>query len=322
MKQGTGQGTSKHGTPAHGTDVDPRMALPRRSVAGSLAAATSAILVCAVTIGATHDPARAAGADAEPRACAIVLPVEHGDGVAVHWSETGALLLADGRRLVPDGIVLPTRISAAPAVLRAAEAAAATVIEGMRVHPGAERADRHGRLTGDAALAAQGGAAGEDLATALLRAGAGFAEPAGDAACGAERLAAEAEAQQQRRGIWAQPGTILKAADETGLLRRAGLFTLVQGRVRAVGVTRERVYLNFGATWRQDFTVILPKEDFAIILGDSLDPAMLRGTMVRVRGVVRVDGGPAVQLRRTGEILRVAGTETVPPQRPARRNER
>ncbi|MFS8036499.1 hypothetical protein ACI7BZ_05940 [Xanthobacter sp. AM11] len=237
------------------------------------------------------------------------MPVEAGEPLTGAWGQDGSITLSDGRHLVPEGIALPTPLSAEPAALRAAEAAAGAVLDGRFIIPSATRPDRHGRLAAIAALItpATGSPEPEDLATALLRAGSGTARPvAGDGPCRAARLAAEAQAQRETQGIWSHPGIRPSASDEAALAIRAGLFTVTEGRVRDVGVTRDRVFLNFGARWRQDFTVMIATEDFATILGDSLEPAMLRGTLIRVRGVVHEDGGPAITVRRQGEITLLA----------------
>lgn len=239
-----------------------------------------------------------------PKEVACRFPDAEATPLAASLGDDGALELSDGRRLVPEGIALPTSL-ADPAQRRAAQAAAEAVLDGRTLAIGPDRTDRHGRLAAAAALAQTGAA--EDLAVALLRAGAGLARPVpGDAACGAGRLAAEAEARQARRGLWALDDALLAAGDEDALAVRGGLFTVAEGRVREVGMAGGRVFLNFGTRWRQDFTVIIAMEDFATILGDSLDPAALSGRLVRVRGVVREDGGPAMTLRLPGELVLVS----------------
>lgn len=232
--------------------------------------------------------------------------------LAATWSDTGTLVLSDGRRLVPEGIALPSRLAGDPALTRAAERAARSALDNCLVRPGEGRVDRHGRLAAAGGLAcpAQDGSAEEDLATALLRAGAGYAQPTAQAdGCLAQRLAAETQARTARRGIWSEPSAVAPAGDEEAMAIRSGLFTVAEGRVLAAGGTRDRIFLNFGASWRQDFTAMMEREDFATIMGDSLEPAMLRGTLVRVRGVVRAEGGPAITLRRPGEIALLAGSE-------------
>ena len=247
-------------------------------------------------------------------------------GTAARWSDAGALALVDGRSLAPEGIALPTRLSPDPQLLAAAADAVASVLEGCAAAPVSATLDRHGRLAGTARLVcpAAADARREDLATALLRAGAGYATAEGDTVCVAQRLSAEAEARNARRGIWSLATAIAPAGDEKAVEERRGLFSVAEGKVLAVG-GRDRIFLNFGARWKQDFTVMLAREDFATILGDRLDPAILRGALIQVRGVVREEGGPAMAPRRRGEVLRIEGkVESLPDAQalPSRRRER
>lgn len=247
-------------------------------------------------------------------------------GSAARWSDAGALALADGRSLAPEGIALPTRLSPDPQFVTVAADAAASVLEGCAVAPASATLDRHGRLGGTARLVcpAAAEARGEDLAMALVRAGAGYATAEGDAACATQRLSAEAEARSARRGIWSLATAVAPAGDEKAMAERRGLYSVTEGRVLAAG-GRDRIFLNFGASWKQDFTVMLTREDFATILGDRLDPAILRGALIQVRGVVREEGGPAMAPRRRGEVLRIEGkVESLPDAQalPSRRRER
>ncbi|MCL8383627.1 hypothetical protein [Xanthobacter aminoxidans] len=247
-------------------------------------------------------------------------------GSAARWSDAGALALADGRGLAPEGIALPTRLSPDPQLLAVAADAAASVLDGCAVAPVTTTLDRHGRLAGTARLVcpAAADARQEDLATALVRAGVGYATAEGDTVCATQRLSAEAEARIARRGIWSLASAVAPAGDEKAMAERRGLFSVTEGRVLAVG-GRDRIFLNFGASWKQDFTVMLTREDFATILGDRLDPAILRGALIQVRGVVREEGGPAMAPRRRGEVLRIEGkVENLPDAQalPSRRRER
>ncbi|MEP9351668.1 hypothetical protein [Xanthobacter sp. KR7-225] len=267
---------------------------------------TAAVLACGDGRTARGCEAMAAGAPADAAAREALPEVP----LAASWGADGALALSDGRALVPAGIALPTALDPQADLVARSRAAATAVLDGRFVVPRARRRDRHGRLVGDARLAgAPSVAASPDasLVLALLAAGAGFADPRGAPSCAAALLAAEAQARRERRGIFQGAGALAPARDEALLARRAGLFALAEGRIRATGATREKVFLNFGARWREDFTIVLPAGDFATILGDGLDPAMLRGTLVEVRGVVRMDGGPAMLVRTRDEIAILDG---------------
>ena len=218
---------------------------------------------------------------------------------AALWAGDGSLALADGRRLVPRGVILPSRL-AGPEGLAAAGAAGAVLGEGV-LRTGRLAADRHGRWVGDAVLAG-GDDSPRPLALALVAAGAGYADPLAAPACAAALLAAEAQARAAGRGLWAVPGAMAQAADAAGLSRRVGRFAVVEGRVRSAGGSRDRVFLNFAERWREDFTVILATKDFATIFGDGRRPKDLAGALVRVRGVVRAEGGPAVTVEAAGQI--------------------
>lgn len=247
-------------------------------------------------------------------------------GGIARWSDVGALVLADGKSLVPEGIALPTRLWPDRRLLALASEAAASVLDGCAIAPAAAAPDRHGRLVGPAGLMCPAAGEGrlEDLATALIRAGAGYATADGNATCVALRLDAEAEARGARRCIWSLATAVAQAGDEQAMEERLGLFSVAEGKVLAAG-GRDRIFLNFGARWKQDFTVMLAREDFATILGDRLDPAILRGSLIQVRGVVREEGGPAMAPRRRGEVLRIEGRGYPAPDTqalPSRRRER
>ncbi|MFG1393683.1 thermonuclease family protein [Xanthobacter agilis] len=291
-----------------------------RVAAGVLAAWTVAGPLPAVGAARTTTP--------KPVACVPAAASADPSTRIVALTEDGSLKLEDGRRFVPNRIVLPTRLEPAPDVANAAARAVIDAIAGRPITLSRTAPDRHGRLTGDARLSNTSDAEG-DLAALLVFAGAAYT--AADAPCAPPLLALEAQARRARRGLWARPGAIATAGDPQAMGLHRGLYTVAEGQILTVGVRRERTYLNFGETWRQDFTVIVPTADFAIILehghdqgqgngqgngqddgsayggsGSGRDPDVLRNARVRVRGVVREQGGPAIMVRSQADIERLA----------------
>jgi hypothetical protein len=59
-------------------------------------------------------------------------------------------------------------------------------------------------------------------------------------------LKAEDEARTAKRGLWADAFYRVRTSDALG--RDIGTFQLVEGKVAAVAVRRNRVYVNFGPT--------------------------------------------------------------------------
>lgn len=267
-----------------------------------LAPATAAERECAAlgTAGASRGDEQRATKDAATDRTA---GADAGSPRVLGLDDDGSLRLADGRRFVPGQVAIPVRLGADAPLWARARAAVATSLAGQPVRLGPTATDRHGRLTGPAELLNDSGM-GRDLALALVRTGAAFADPA--APCAKTFLEAEDQARRARRGLWGSAGALHATTDIAGLSARAGLFSVAEGRILTVGVRRDRTYLNFGDSWRQDFTVMMATADFATILGHGLDAAMLRGTMVRVRGVVREQGGPAMVVHAAAAVTQLA----------------
>jgi endonuclease YncB( thermonuclease family) len=156
--------------------------------------------------------------------------------------------------------------------------------------------DRRGRV-----LAQTTTAEGVWLQGAILAAGLARVETFADnrARAGA-MLALEAEARAAGRGLWADPRfRVLSAAEAERLVDG---FHLVEGRVVRVTERRDRLYLDFGADWRRDFTVSIAKRDRASFRAAGIDPAELADVRLRVRGWVRVFNGPMIEATHPEQI--------------------
>ena len=166
------------------------------------------------------------------------------------------------------------------------------------------RSDRHGRLmahvfTANLAAAGEAWVQGAMLQRGLARA---YALEA-NAPCVAEMIALEAVARDASRGLWAEPAYAIRAADDVNqLLRLAGTFQIVEGRVSAVSDTRGTTYVNFGEDWRQDFTVAIRQPMRRALSSSGVQLEGMTGVAVRVRGWIERRGGPAIGLSHAGLI--------------------
>jgi micrococcal nuclease len=147
----------------------------------------------------------------------------------------------------------------------------------------------------------------------MIRVGQGraYALP-GDSSCLAALIQAEAEARLARRGLWSEDRfPVYDAADTGRLLRLAGRFAIVQGTVRKAARTKETTYINFGDTWRHDFTASLPT---TVVDRGGAEVAKriegLAGRQIRVRGWIERRNGPMIVLSTVDEIEILDGTET------------
>ena len=153
---------------------------------------------------------------------------------------------------------------------------------------GGQRVDRHGRalahLVRDDGLWIQG----ELLSRGLARVYS-FAD---NRALVAEMLEQEVLARAARKGIWANPWYAVRGPE--GLARYLGAFQIVEGKVVDAAEVRGTVYLNFGADWRTDFTVMLNGKSVKLFRKAGIEPLELEGANIRVRGWLDNRNGPMI----------------------------
>ena len=173
-----------------------------------------------------------------------------------------------------------------------ARQALAALVQGRRVAlaSGDTGRDRYGRLRAHLVRTDDGTwVQGALLAAGLAR----VHSLVDDRAAVAAMLAIESRARAGRLGIWSEPLYRVLAATEadTGLHS----FQIVEGRVRAAAVVRGRGYLNFGADWREDFTVSIAPRDRRRFEAAGIAVEDYEGRLVRVRGWVKSFNGPMIE---------------------------
>ena len=170
----------------------------------------------------------------------------------------------------------------------------------LTLHPASTPGDRWGRalahLERDDGLWVQGEMLRQGWARVYT-----FAD---NRALAAQMLALEREARAARRGIWNHPYYAIVAPERTG--RVLNTFQLVEGTVMDTGQVKGRVYLNFGADWKTDFTVMVPAKTRKALARQGTDPLALKGKRIRVRGWLKSYNGPMIELTHA-EQLEVPG---------------
>ncbi len=221
-------------------------------------------------------------------------PIEIAGGQLLRVERNGAVILADGRAIHLEGIRL-----AAGAADRAPQAFADQAISAIlaltrqgpltlaAVPPKEDRYDRvRGQLfAGD----------GTWVQLALLRKGLARVALSPDRTeCFTELYEAEAQARAAHAGLWAVPAYAVRTPDSIG--RDTGTFQVVEGTVRNAELKSGRIYLNFGADWRTDFTVTIDPEDMPNFRQLGVDPRTYAGQTLRVRGLVQSLNGPEIEI--------------------------
>lgn len=144
------------------------------------------------------------------------------------------------------------------------------------------------------------------VAEELLAAGWAVMRPGElSSACRRVLLKVEAAARRDRRGVWATPDAVVAAEDTVRLKLRGGRLSIIEGRVRSLGETNVRHYLNFGAIRSENFSISIAKGSLRSFEASGMRWSSLVGRHIRVRGVVLDRGAPAVEITGPDEIERL-----------------
>jgi micrococcal nuclease len=223
---------------------------------------------------------------------------------AIDIVDGDTLVLEDGREVRLVGLQAPKlplgrrNFRAWPLAEEAKQALAEIALgQELMLAYGGARQDRHQRLlahlfrTGDD-LWVQG----DMLRRGMARV---YSFPDNRAAV-ADMLALEAEARTARRGIWAHPYYRILDHREAGA--HLDSFQLVEGRVLKAERKGARLYLNFAADYRSDFTIVIERHASRLFEDVNFDPLTLQGRTVRVRGWLKEWNGPMIEATHPEQI--------------------
>lgn len=294
-----------------------------------------AALLLSALMAAAAPAARAGEADVAPSPQQDVRTCELEEGplrAVVEVRDAETLVLDDGSEVRLSGVLAPRNPAldqsmATWPLLAEAHEALRSLVEGRSVALayGGRRADRYGRQLAHLFVKGRDGSRvwvqGQILSQGLGRA---FGLP-GSTVCLEEMIAHERLARDERAGLWANAAYQLRAAHAPReLMRYRNTFQLVRGRVRKVSATRGATYLNFGADWREDFTIAVPGGLRRVSPGWFQGLKDLAGQDVVVRGWIERRNGPMIEIAAPADLEIVhpprglAGTRTEPWRQRAR----
>jgi endonuclease YncB( thermonuclease family) len=223
---------------------------------------------------------------------------------AVEAIDGATLRLADGRSLRLVGLAVPVAgptIAGDPREDRgtqaqlAREALAALALGDLALAFVGPRSDRYRRVLAHAA------AGGRWVQGELVAAGLALVAIDPDQRMWArELLALEMRARAEGRGLWRAGGFRVLPAAQPG--RFIDGYQILEGRVASVQAIRGTTYVNFGADWRSDMTVAVPGSLRSALRAAGIDLARLTGVTLRVRGEVRFQNGPFIEIAAPEQI--------------------
>jgi endonuclease YncB( thermonuclease family) len=245
------------------------------------------ILLCGILpTGAAAGSARAAGCSFEPQ----------GEGRVAAVIDARTFRLEDGREVRLAGIELAVtektganRTSALSAIVAGHD----VTLRGQDDTP-----DRYGRQPAFVFID-DSDASVQNL---LLSQGAALVSADVDKDCALSLTAAEAEARQAKRGIWADPAAIKNTESPGDILARIGQFTVVEGKVLSVRQAGATTYLNFGRNWTRDFAATISRRMLGTFEAAGITLKSFENRRIRVRGWVEARGGPRIEVLKVGQI--------------------
>jgi endonuclease YncB( thermonuclease family) len=237
------------------------------------------------------------------------------------------LLLDDGRTVHLIGALSPRRPPSLPAGAawpfeQDAKRALNALVAGRQVDLvySDRRIDRYGRLLAHVFVLPSAATGGDPVWVQGALVSQGHARAyvlPGNTACLDELLALERQARDRRLGLWnTQHFAVRDSANARHLLALRNEFVLVEGQVGSVAPRGARIYLNFGADWRRDFTVAVPMRLVRRRPGLRDHVLGLAGKRVRVRGWIERRNGPLIDIADVREIEIVGGEPSVTPPGP------
>jgi micrococcal nuclease len=120
-----------------------------------------------------------------------------------------------------------------------------------------------------------------------------------------EMLEREAQARNEKRGLWADPFYAVHDSQSSALLELSGTYQIVVGTVRDAAATKDRTYLNFGEDFRSDFTVAIDRADLKRFVDADVNALDLEGKRIEVRGWISKRNGPMIEVTHPEQIVRL-----------------
>ena len=252
---------------------------------------------------------RADDAPSGPARPAIPETLEAGERQRVTEIVDGdTLYLADGREVRLVGLQAPKLPLGRPdfepwplSDAAKAELSRLTLGKAVTLAYGGRPVDRHGRMLAHLYLDPGPETAQTWVQGAMLEAGmARVYTFADNRDLAAAMYAREDTARLAGRGIWDHPFYQVRGTGELDAL--IDTFQVVQARVLDVAEVDGRVYLNFGADWRTDFTVTLAPRTARLFAEEGVDVMAYEGARVQVRGWLERYNGPLIEATHPEQI--------------------
>lgn len=109
-----------------------------------------------------------------------------------------------------------------------------------------------------------------------------------------QMLALENTARKAKSGMWnIEEHKVLSPKQAA---QHIGSYQIVEGRIRSVSRRKNKLYLNFGNNWRDDFTIAISALNLRKFTKKKLNPQQWNSKNIRVRGWIESYNGPYIEI--------------------------
>jgi len=130
-----------------------------------------------------------------------------------------------------------------------------------------------------------------------------------------QMYALEEKARAEKLGLWEIGDFKVLSPEEAE--NKTGSFRIVEGRIESVSLKQNRIYINFGLNWRDDFTVSIPPASRRAFSKAGLDPLQWNGKTIRARGWLESYNGPYIEIGHP-QAIEILNNEQASENTPAR----
>jgi len=109
-----------------------------------------------------------------------------------------------------------------------------------------------------------------------------------------QMLKLENKARTDKAGLWGLNRFPILSPQNAH--EKIGSYQIVEGTINSVSMHKNKVYLNFGNNWRDDFTVGISSTARRAFNKQKMEPRRWSGKRIRVRGWVESYNGPFIDI--------------------------
>ncbi len=129
-----------------------------------------------------------------------------------------------------------------------------------------------------------------------------------------QMLALEDKARQSKQGLWEMDKYAILTPEQA--TSHIGSYQIIEGVIHNASMNKNRIYLNFGNNWKEDFTASISAFDLKKFTKQKIYPKDWNGKKIRVRGWIESYNGPYMEIDhpKRFEALFEHGTQSSSPK--------